>query len=152
MTALLYKGWLIVKRSAHWIALILLIAWGMGRFTGDFSWSLLWVALMGYLYPVLGYDADIRKEAIRLYLAMPITPADYAGSKYIGGFIAAAVTGGLTYAMERVVLQTAHTAALFDALFMLLLPLFLIALTFPLFFWLDRTGCGRLCTFRLSRL
>ena len=136
MAALLYKN-LIVNRKLFLAVppLILFSLWITKSATpGDPTFILLVAAALCYGVPIVGLDSDIRTGTLAYYRALPIRTKDYAGSHYLLGFTAAALGGGVLYLSQRYIGQVSPLLAIYDGLLVMLLPLLLIAITFPVYY------------------
>ena len=82
----------------------------------------------------MSLDADMRSGSIGFYRSMPLLAKDYVASQYLLGLLASGFFGTTIYLLKRFVSWIDPMLAFYDSLVVLLLPLLMIAVTFPLFY------------------
>lgn len=134
MAAFLYKGIVLNRKLFALTIPILFLGWWLAQKTDRASFMLVLPGILCFTVPIMSLDADMRSGSIGFYRSMPLLVKDYVASQYLLGLLASGFFGTTIYLLKRFVSRIDPTLAFYDSLVVLLLPLLMIAVTFPLFY------------------
>lgn len=134
MAAFLYKGIVLNRKLFALTIPILFLGWWLAQKTDRASFMLVLPGILCFTVPIMSLDADMRSGSIGFYRSMPLLAKDYVASQYLLGLLASGFFGTTIYLLKRFVSRIDPMLAFYDSLVVLLLPLLMIAVTFPLFY------------------